>query len=45
MKFADNTNLSEIKIMNVFVLMFETDLVSGVAKKFWVVGSSRAKLS
>ena len=32
--FADNTNLSEIKIMNVFVLMFDNDLVSGVAKKF-----------
>ncbi len=45
MKFADNTNLSEIKIMNVFVLMFETDLVSGVAMIFWVVGNSRAKLS
>ncbi len=34
MKFADNTNLAKIKIMNVFVLMFETALVSGVAKKF-----------
>ncbi len=27
MKCAHNMNLSEIKIINVFVLMFETDLV------------------